>query len=137
MHVEFIRAEDLTQASGYPRLIWKGGKPLIADEIDGVVRLFPLRLVPDCLWRSPILWDCPAPSFSISDEASTSEIFLSRLIELAGRRRIALAELRTVIDLLREALFLIETDSPKPSILGYVADAAESVGQAHAGLAAP
>ena len=34
-------------------------------------------------------------------------------------------------------IFLIETDGPKPSILGYVANAAASVRQAHDGLDAP
>lgn len=116
------------------RVVWRGEKPMVALDQNGVVQLFPLRLRPDCLWDNSLLWDCPARSFEISDDARPPEIFLSRLIKLAGRRRKAISELQSALFALREAIFLAQTGAATRNVLGYLNDIAESVGQAFKAL---
>ena len=116
------------------RVVWRGEKPMVALDQNGVVQLFPLRLQPDCLWDNSLLWDCPALSFEISDDAPPPEIFLSRLIKLAGRRREAISELQSALFALREAIFLAQTGAATRNVLGYLNDIAESVGEAFKAL---
>jgi hypothetical protein len=88
------------QALGKYRIVWRDDKPMVALDQDGVVSLRSLTIVPDALWNTDA-WAAPYPSWA-EGVADPADRFLAMVVELDGRRRIAISELEIVLPALRE-----------------------------------
>ena len=114
MHDDTIGGDDRLQgavAQARPKIIWRDNRPFVIDDLepDGVVRIVPLRLVPNALFRSGVNLPLPDWTFDSPDIIDNPPLQLLALNNaLIEQRRDAIAALRDIRIPLKAARILIE-----------------------------
>ena len=89
------------------RVVWRDGKPLVAEEIDGVVTLHKLRVVPDAAWGMPFWRLCALPDWAANIDDPVQQ-HLVLVTVLAGNTLEAIDKLHDINDHLEATRILIE-----------------------------
>lgn len=101
------------------RRVLSGDKPMVAVEEGGVTALFPLRLVPRALWRSPLWHRFALPDWA-SNVTDPADQFLILAIGFASRPQDAVDELKTILADLREARRRSKAGAPAADVTSRI-----------------
>ena len=131
MHDDTTGGDDQAQDAAPPRVIWKNDRPFVIDqnEPDGVIRVIPLKIVPDAFFRLGVHWALPDWVFDSPDIINSPPLqFLVLLNASIEQRREAVSALRDIRASLRATRSLVEDGVGRTAAINLIDDTIKRVG---------
>ena len=139
MHDDNTGGDDFLQGAVTqpPRVIWRDNRPFVIDDLepDGVVRIVPMRIVPEAFFRIGL--DLPLPDwvFDSPDILNSPPMqFLVLINGMVEQRRDAVAALREIRIPIKAARILIGENVGQAAIAQRLDDAIKRIDALSAGL---